>query len=67
MLGSRYINATLLLHGCLGLSPQDVSVAFSLRTLELYCQLRVRQPCISVQAWMRTICDMHNVRNYVPH
>jgi len=59
--GSCYINATLLLHGCLGPSPQEVSITFSLHTLELYCWLHVCQPHVSIQAWIKTMCDFHNV------
>ena len=60
--GSCYLNVSLILHGCLGASPQEVSTVFSLRTLELYQHIRVRQPRVSMQAWIKVLCDMHNVR-----
>ena len=55
------MNATLLRHGCLSPSPTEVSIAFSLRSLELYRRLRLQQPCLSIQAWLKAICDTHNV------
>ncbi|KAA1467688.1 hypothetical protein DENSPDRAFT_877519 [Dentipellis sp. KUC8613] len=61
--GSYYINVELLRQGFLGASPWNVSMAFSLRTLELYRALRLRQPRLSIQAWIQTLCDLHNL-NY---
>ena len=63
--GSLYMNATLLRHGCLSPSPTEVSISFSLRSLELYRRLRLRQPRLSIQAWLKAICDTHNV--CLPH
>ncbi|KAI0247563.1 hypothetical protein BJV78DRAFT_1133077, partial [Lactifluus subvellereus] len=54
-------NVNLLQQGCLSSSPTWISFAISLRTLELYRQLRVRQPRLSIQAWVRSICDYHNM------
>ncbi|KAA1475563.1 hypothetical protein DENSPDRAFT_860864 [Dentipellis sp. KUC8613] len=45
-------------------------MAFSLRTLELYRVLRLRQPRLSIQAWILSLCDLHNVsyrRTYWRH
>ncbi|KAI0259648.1 hypothetical protein BC834DRAFT_833130 [Gloeopeniophorella convolvens] len=53
----------LLQQGCLSSSPSHISWAISLQTLELYQWLRVRQPRVSIQAWVRSICDYHNVRS----
>ncbi|KAI0055028.1 hypothetical protein BV25DRAFT_1873233 [Artomyces pyxidatus] len=55
------MNATLLQQGCLGCSPVEVSATISVRTLELYRRLRLRQPRVSVQAWIKTVCDLHNL------
>jgi hypothetical protein len=60
-----YPNTNLLLQGCLSSAPTRVSFAISLRTLELYRRLRVRQPRLSIQAWVRTLCDYHNVSSYL--
>ncbi|KAI0059962.1 hypothetical protein BV25DRAFT_1918089 [Artomyces pyxidatus] len=68
--GSPYVNVTLLRQGCLGSTPLDVSSAISLRTLELYRRLRLRQPRVSIQAWIKVICDIHNLtyqRTYWRH
>ena len=59
-----FINSTLLRHGCLSSSPHQATYAISLRTLELYRCLRLRQPRVSIQAWIRVICDLHNVRSF---
>ncbi|KAA1473373.1 hypothetical protein DENSPDRAFT_765398, partial [Dentipellis sp. KUC8613] len=52
-----------LRQGYLGSSPYGISVVISLRTLELYRILRLRQPRLSIQAWIQSLCDLHNV-NY---
>ncbi|KAH9952513.1 hypothetical protein BGW80DRAFT_1194853 [Lactifluus volemus] len=54
----------LLLQGCLSSAPTCVSFAVSLRTLELYRHLHVRQPRLSIQAWVRSLCDYHNITYY---
>jgi hypothetical protein len=59
--GCIYPNTNLLRQGCLSSSPTRVSFAISLRTLELYHRLHVCQPRLSIQAWVRSICDYHNV------
>ncbi|KAH9972566.1 hypothetical protein BGW80DRAFT_1119934, partial [Lactifluus volemus] len=59
--GCMYPNTNLLLQGCLSSAPTRVSFVISLRTLELYRRLRVRQPRLSIQAWVRTLCDYHNI------
>jgi len=62
--GCPNINSTLLHHGCLGSSPLRISLAISLCTLELFRHLHLRQPRVSIQAWIRVLCDMHNVSTY---
>ena len=63
--GSGYWNVTLLRQGCLAPSPDVISTVYSLRTLELYRRLRLRHPQISVQAFVKVICDLHNVSQYL--
>ncbi|KAI0055191.1 hypothetical protein BV25DRAFT_1930474 [Artomyces pyxidatus] len=58
---SPHINITLIRQGCLGSTPHDVSSVISLRTLELYRRIRLRQPRVSIQAWIRVICDLHDI------
>ncbi|KAI0038235.1 hypothetical protein FA95DRAFT_1567860 [Auriscalpium vulgare] len=55
------LNVTFLRQGYLGATPHDVSSVISIRTLELYRRLRLRQPRVSIQAWVRVICDLHNL------
>ncbi|KAI0044055.1 hypothetical protein FA95DRAFT_1497723, partial [Auriscalpium vulgare] len=50
-----------LRQGYLGPTPTEVSSVISIRTLELYRRLRLRQPRVSIQAWVRVICDLHNL------
>ncbi|KAI0058312.1 hypothetical protein BV25DRAFT_1902184 [Artomyces pyxidatus] len=59
--GLMYTNATLLHQGYLGSAPSSVNMVISVRSLELYRQLRLRQPHLSVQAFLRAVCDMHNI------
>ena len=58
---SKSWNATLLERGCLSCTPDIVTSVVSLRTLELYRRLRLRHAPLSVQAWIKVICDLHNV------
>jgi hypothetical protein len=60
--GSQYWNVTLLRHGCLASTPDSISSVVSLRTIELYRRLRLRHPQLSIQAFVKVICDLHNVR-----
>lgn len=55
-------NVSLLHMGYLGCSPQRPSVAVSVEVLELYHRLRRRHPQLGLQAFTRTLCDLHNVR-----
>ena len=62
--GSHYWNVTLLRHGCLAPSPDVISTVYSLRTLELYRRLRLCHPQISVQAFVKVICDLNGVSHF---
>jgi hypothetical protein len=48
--------------GYLGTSPRDMTVAFSLDVLEVYHRLRRRHPQLSIEAFVRAICDVQEVR-----
>jgi hypothetical protein len=54
-------NVSLIREGLLGCSPIDPSVAISLQCLELYHQIRRRQPSFSLQAMAKVLCALHNV------
>ena len=63
--GYMYPNMNLLLQGYLSSAPTHVSFVVSLCTLELYYQSHVHQPCLSIQAWVQTLCNYHNVSLYL--
>ena len=53
---------TLMEHGYLGNLPENPSLAILLNTLELYYQLCLRKPSLSVEAFAKVICDLYMVR-----
>jgi hypothetical protein len=55
-------NIALICHGYLGASPSQPTIAFTLEALEFYHQLRRRQANFSVQAFIKVLCAIHNVR-----
>jgi hypothetical protein len=59
--GSAYLNATLVRYGLLSSNPMVPSVGIAIPTLEMYRRLRLRSPHVSVQAWVRVLCDLHNM------
>ena len=54
-------NITLIHHGLLGASPSQPTVSFTLESLEFYHQLRHCQANLSIQAFMKVLCAIHNV------
>jgi hypothetical protein len=50
---------SLAYKGYLGSSPTSPQIAISLRTLELYRRLRLRQPSFSVYAFSKVLCDYY--------
>lgn len=48
--------------GYLGTSPEQPSLAVSLRTLELFYTLRLFKPNLSVEAFAKSICYLYSVR-----
>lgn len=60
-------NVSLIRHGLLGTAPETPSMAISLDTLELYHRLRRQQGQLSIQAMVKTLCDLHNVSLYYIH
>ncbi|KAG2121555.1 hypothetical protein BD769DRAFT_1629407 [Suillus cothurnatus] len=53
-------NISLLKLGFLGCSPLQPTVAVSLHCLELYHQIRRRNPSFSIQAMVKVLCALHN-------
>jgi hypothetical protein len=54
-------NVALIRQGCLGASPSQPTIAFTLEALEFYHQLRRHQANFSVQAFIKVLCAIHNV------
>ena len=51
----------MMRHGYAGTSPVYPQAAVSLKMLELFQVLSVRAPQLSIQKFVRAICDLHNV------
>jgi hypothetical protein len=60
--GAKYTNETLVRHGLIGASPEKVSVAIAIRTLEAYRQMHRVCPRFSIHAFSKALCHLHNVR-----
>ena len=54
-------NIALVRHGLLGASPTQPTIAFTLESLEFYHQLRRYQGNLSIQAFLKVLCAIHNV------
>ncbi|KAG6893368.1 hypothetical protein C0992_010286 [Termitomyces sp. T32_za158] len=56
--------ATAMVHqGYLGTTPEQPSLALSIRTLELYYRIRRRKPSFSIEAFAKVLCDIYTVRS----
>ncbi|KAI0069613.1 hypothetical protein K474DRAFT_1608419, partial [Panus rudis PR-1116 ss-1] len=51
----------LILHGYLGATPLHPSLAFSLRTMDLFRRVRLYKPSFSVEAFAKLICDFYEI------
>lgn len=58
--GSVHASESLVQHGLLSNSPTIPTYAFSLLTLESFRRLRLRLPRLSVQAFLKAVCDSQN-------
>ena len=56
------IAACLIRQGYLPCSPLKPTVAITIRAMELFRLLHLRCPHVSVQSYVKTLCDMHLVR-----
>ncbi|EUC55579.1 hypothetical protein RSOL_123660, partial [Rhizoctonia solani AG-3 Rhs1AP] len=54
-------NVALVRAGYISPSPTNPTTAISIRTLDLFKFLRQRQPQLSIQAFAKTLCDLHTV------
>jgi hypothetical protein len=60
--GDQTTASTLAGLGFIGNAPFYPSVAFSMKTLELYRIFRRRKPSFSVEAFVKVVCDLYMVR-----
>lgn len=60
-LNGRSLPEALIYAGYLGATPISPSMAISIRTLELYRCIRLRQPSFSFQAFSKVICDLYGI------
>ncbi|KAF8507268.1 hypothetical protein JB92DRAFT_2793630 [Gautieria morchelliformis] len=65
--GVSHISVTLIHYGIISCNPVDPSMAFEVATLEVFRRLRLRSPHVSIQAWVRVLCDVCkiNYRRYL--
>jgi len=62
--GDQTTASTLASLGFIGNAPFHPSVAFSMKTLELYRILRRRKPSFSIEAFVKVVCDLYMVRTF---
>jgi hypothetical protein len=60
---SKSVAVALVLQGFIGSSPEQPTLAVSLKTLELFRRIRMRKASFSVEAFAKVICDLYSVRN----
>jgi hypothetical protein len=59
------LNVTMARHGYFGTAPLHPSMAISTRVLELLQALTVRCPQLSIQAFVKSLCELHLVCFYL--
>ncbi|KIN95222.1 hypothetical protein M404DRAFT_34342 [Pisolithus tinctorius Marx 270] len=66
---NSYIASALVRQGFMPCSPIRPSMAITINALELYCVARLCSPHFSIQAFVKTICDLQGVafRRYLSH
>ena len=60
-----YWIVTLVSQGLLLSNPLHPTIAFTMQTLEVFHQLCLRSPHVSIQAWVGVICDLHKVCDHM--
>ncbi|KAJ7814778.1 hypothetical protein B0H14DRAFT_3476791 [Mycena olivaceomarginata] len=56
----------LILHGVMPCAPWNPGVAIKIRVLETYRVMHVRCPHLAIQAFVKSLCDIHGVRTIPP-
>jgi hypothetical protein len=57
----KTIASAIVRQGCIPSSPLTPSVCITIPCLELYRVAHLRAPNLSVQAFVKTLCDLHSV------
>lgn len=57
----RYLTSALVCHGLIPCSPITPKVAVTVHALDLYHTTRQRCPHLSIQAYVKSLCDLHRV------
>lgn len=55
------IVSAIVRQGYIPSSPLSPSVCITIRALELYRVAHLRSPHLSIQAFVKTLCDLHGV------
>jgi hypothetical protein len=58
---AKGILPALILHGLMPCAPWNPTVAVRVRVLEAYRITHVRCPHLAIQAFVKSLCDMHGV------
>lgn len=57
----KTIPSAIIRQGVIPTTPTSPDTGVSIRCLELYRVAKLRTPQISIQSWMKTLCDIHLV------
>ncbi|KAF8579192.1 hypothetical protein K439DRAFT_1360122, partial [Ramaria rubella] len=63
--GHDHLNETLIIHRFLGTAPAHPTLAIPIPTLKLYHRCRLRCPQLSIQQWVKVLCDLANVSHSI--
>ncbi|KAG6884212.1 hypothetical protein C0992_006742, partial [Termitomyces sp. T32_za158] len=58
---SNSVAKSLVCQGYLGATPDQPTIALSLRTLDLFLKIKKRKPSFSVDAFAKVLCDVYSV------
>ncbi|KAG6895254.1 hypothetical protein C0992_002338 [Termitomyces sp. T32_za158] len=61
------VPAVLLRHGLIPTAPLKPSFAFSIRAVELYCITHLRSPHLTIEPFIKSLCDLNRIpfRQYI--
>ncbi|KAJ6597738.1 hypothetical protein DFH09DRAFT_904088 [Mycena vulgaris] len=61
-----FVTSALVGRGLVPCSPFAPSIAIATRVLEMFRLARLRSPTLSIQSWVKTLCDLHG-KLFVPY